>query len=195
MKTTVFRMTERREEMPLPALGLIPLAIYAAHLRYNVSTQRGVNSLWICHIALLLQGFGLFLRKRWTLGVACIWQIIGLAGWIFDMITTGERSITSVLSHIGGLGISLFSVSRTGVDRADWARASAFFLGLQEFCRRSIPPDLNVNAAFEVRPEVKSLFPHYRAYWTAGTLAMLAITFGINRLLATLFGHPAKKPR
>ncbi|MBF0501112.1 MAG: hypothetical protein HQM09_13315 [Candidatus Riflebacteria bacterium] len=169
--------------MPDQRLGLLPLAIYAAHFRHNMASGRGVDSLWICHIAVFLSGVGLIFRKRSLLRTACIWLVIGLPCWIFDMIITGQQSITSFLSHIGGLAISIFSVWRIGLDHHDWARATTLFLVLQQACRNLIPPDLNVNIAFAIRPEAKGVFTDYRSYWLATTLCMIATTYGINRSL------------
>jgi hypothetical protein len=169
------------------ALGLLPLAFFAAHLAAHARAGTPAHMLWMCHLANLALGAGLLLDAPALARVGVLWLLPGLPLWASDVVQTGELAPTSALAHLGGLAVGLAVLPALGVGRRAWSHALGLYILAQLACRAATPASLNVNVAHRVREGWEGLFPAYWQYWLFTTSSAAACLWALGRLLAGLF--------
>jgi hypothetical protein len=181
-------VTAARTTAPLRfrLLGLVPLAIYLAHFRYNWSLGNPGNGLWMCHVSNLSLAFGLMLAQPVLIRLAVLWIIPGIPLWIMDMMRTGQMPAVTFFSHIGGLAVGLVALARVRGDRWAWLYGIGCYLVVQHLCRLVTRPELNVNVAHTMYYGWDRFFSSYWQYWVFTTATATAILWAVNQALYRL---------
>jgi len=151
-------------------LGVIPLILFLTRLLHFQGLGEPGQILWICHISNLLLAFGLFLDQLEFIRVSVLWLILGLPLWIWNMTQTGVGTLTTFVTHLGGLVVGLFALSRTRCSRRTWLYAVLWLLFVQQVSRVITPPDLNVNIAHRIYDGWETIFSAYWQYWLVTTI-------------------------
>ena len=115
--------------------------------------------------------------------MGALWLSLGTPYWILDVSSGGEFIPTSVLTHIGGLGLGLHALRQQGIPRGAWWQALLAMIPLQLLSRLLTPRAANVNLAWDVYPGVAKLFPGYPLYWASNMLIAGLVYFLVYRLL------------
>ncbi|HEV3027145.1 MAG TPA: hypothetical protein VG457_06200, partial [Planctomycetota bacterium] len=144
------------------------------------------NLLWACNLGTLAVGMGLLFGSPTWNAIGTYWLVPGLPLWIYDLAKGGEFLWTSVLTHVGGLGVGFFGLRRLGVPRGGWWKATAALGALVAVCRVATPPKQNINLAHAPYPGWETTFPSHLAYLGAlfalFTLVWASLQFGLPRL-------------
>ena len=145
-------------------LGVLPLVFYALHTVKHVHAGDPGNMLWACHLSNLLIGAGLL--ANWRAGVAAglLWLSVGVPLWIGWLTGGGDFSITSALTHVGGVAVGVWAIRRMSWPRGVWWKAWLAIPLLQLICRLTTPSELNVNIAHKVWEGWEQTFPSYPLY-------------------------------
>jgi len=104
----------------------------------------------MCNIGNLVLAIGLFLGRPVIIRLAVFWLIPGLPLWIWYMVLRGGWLLTSTFTHVGGLVVGLFALSKIRADRRAWLYAFAWYLLAQQISRLTTPAELNVSAAHHI---------------------------------------------
>jgi hypothetical protein len=167
-------------------LGVLALGFFAAHGGYHLLHGRPHDVLWICTVAPALVGVGLLGSWPAWVGVGVLWLVAGLPLWLLDLAGGGEFLPTSLLTHLGGLGVGLYGLWRLGLPAGVWWKAFLGLAVLQQLCRWLTPRAANVNLAFTVHPGWESWFPSYRWSWLALAGLLLVVFFALEQGLRKL---------
>jgi hypothetical protein len=151
-------------------LGLLPLIFFLAHGLYYVRHGGLGYLLWMCNIGNLVLAIGLFLGRPVIIRLAVFWLIPGLPLWIWYMVLRGGWLLTSTFTHVGGLVVGLFALSKIRADRRAWLYAFAWYLLAQQISRLTTPAELNVNAAHRIYTGWENVFNAYWQFWLLSTL-------------------------
>ena len=97
-------------------LALLPLLFFL--FRLFVTYQEGQPEIifWICHLNNLLLCFGIVFSISIFIQLTSLWFIVGFILWLIDLYGNGAFTISSFLSHFGGLIISLIFVRKTNLE-------------------------------------------------------------------------------
>jgi len=180
------KATWKRQRLPAALAGLLWMV---DGIHHTVTDVPG-DMLWMCNIALLLTALGLACRCAPLCTVAFAWLVFGTPIWIVDLFTGGQALVMSFFSHFGGLALAIYSLWTLGVARGSWWQGTLGFLALQQLCRWVTPPDLNVNLAHGVWVGWEDAFPSYFWYMAMLIAIGLAVSWGMELLLAKLLGRP-----
>lgn len=184
-------MSSSREDASAPRggstwLGLLAVALFAAHGTANVLQGHPENMLWACNVAVLAVGVGLLLRSPLMNAVGSLWLVVGLPLWALYLLEGGECLPTSPLSHLGGLVLGSLGSRKLGFPRNAWWKASLFLVLLHLFSRWATPPQENVNLAHFIWPGWEDYFPSHLSYGAVVlsfyVTASLAVELGWRRL-------------
>lgn len=168
-------------------LGFLPLVLFLARLSYFLDVKEPGCILWICHISNLLLALGLFMGQKEFMRISAFWHIIGVPLWIWDMMRFGMRTFTTFSSHIGGLIVGLFVLSRVGCGKRSWLYAMIWFLIVQQVCRMVTSDYLNVNIAHCVYRGWETMFTNYWIFWAITTVGAGVVLWGVGKVLVKLF--------
>jgi hypothetical protein len=169
-------------------LGLIPLILFLARLRDLIELGEVGHILWMCHLSNVILALGLFLACPLLVRISIPWLVFGLPLWIWDMTQMGViGGLTSFGTHIGGLLVGLFAVSRMRYDRKSWLYALIYYLVVQQVCRMITPVELNVNIAHKIYYGWETMFSAYWQYWLVTTITAAVFLWVIGFLLMKLF--------
>ena len=172
----------------LPRLvGILPLLFFAAYVYGSVSENRGVESLWMCHVSNLILGIGMLAQRPYLVRMVFPWLVFGVPLWIIDAVTTGHVCPVSTLSHIGGFLVGLYAIWIMRVPTNPWLPAFLLFVVLQQLCRWLTPASFNVNLSHSVYTGWEDRFTNYPLYWVVTTLTAAACLWGIGRLMIVTF--------
>ena len=171
----------------LRMMGWIPLVFLGLHFYTHWERDTLGHILWWCHMANLILSIGWMCASPGLIRIAVLWLIPGLPLWILDASQTGDWSVSSGLTHFGGLVMGLFLLRR--VRAARWAWLHAFIPGfvLQQISRWATAAELNVNIAHGMREGWEEVFSSYWQYWLFTTLGILAALWGVNKVLQSTF--------
>ena len=162
------------------------MAFYAAHAGQYVWRGMPEAALWACHLGALSVSLGIIFQWPSWIAVGAFWLAIGVPLWILDLWTGGEFMTTSVLTHVGGLGIGLWGLKRFGLPDGTWWKAVVALVALILFCHWGTSPEHNVNLAHRVYDGWESAFSSHAIYLvslTAVSVALwLALQFGLPRI-------------
>jgi len=162
------------------ALGLVPLVLFAAYFAMAWQRGRVADSLWMCHAANVLLSAGIFAQSARLAGIAVLWILIGLPLWAMDVWLTGETTVVSTASHLGGLAVGLYALRRLRLSSNPWLAALLVFMALRELCRWLTPAALNVNLA---HAPYRGWEIAYWAYWLLTTAAAAGALWALGALL------------
>ena len=182
-------MSESRpfSSMRLRWAGLVPLAFVTLHFYQQLNYGNPWNLLWWCHAANIVLAAGLLFAAAGLVRISVIWLSLGLPLWVYESIELGELNPTSCLTHLGGLALGLFLLSR--LRAAPRAGLHAFLLGIavQLLSGWLTPAELNVNVSHGIRPGWEGVFSAYWQYRVITTIFFLVTLLGINRVLMRIF--------
>jgi hypothetical protein len=168
--------------------GLLVLAGTAIHYGYHLYHHRPWDLLWACHVAAALVGIGCLLDWPPCVGIGLLWLMAGVPLWVLDLVTGGEMTPTSILTHLGGLAVGMSYVGVRGMSAGSWWQAGLALIALQLLCRWVTPASENVNIAFTVYKGWERWFPSYFWYWLMLTI-VFALVFALSEYgLRWLFG-------
>lgn len=155
-------MTDSKpESLTFLFAGIAAFLFYAIHGGFHVLNGRVEDLLWGCTLSSLLIGTGVILRAPTWNAVGVLWLCYGLPMWLFDVATGGEFFPTSILIHVGSLGVGLWGVKRLRMPRGTWWRAGLLMLLLVGLCRLVTPPAANVNLSHSVQVGWEKTFPSF----------------------------------
>lgn len=180
--------------MPLArAWGLLPIAFFAAYTAVAVMQGRGWDALWICHVANIVLGIGILVRRPLLVRAAVLLIVPGVPLWIYDVMVAGHVEAVSVVSHLGGLAIGIPALVRLSSERRAWPVAFGVFLAAQLAARLFTPPALNVNLAHGVYPGWDRWFASHEVYWAFLATVAAALLWILDRLIPKSF-FPTPRP-
>jgi hypothetical protein len=166
-----------------PRLGYLPIAFYGIHAVAIILNGSAPDLLWSCHIASLLAGAGILLRRPRMVGIALCWQVLGLPLWFTALFGGMEFLPTSTLTHVGSLLIAAWSAGRTGIPRDTPWRASVCLAILWAVSRVVLPASVNVNLSRRVWfPSLARVLPFW-PFLVVTILVATAVFYGVERLV------------
>jgi hypothetical protein len=168
-------------------LGILPLSFFIVHFLYYLSHGRAAEILWLCHVSNFILSVGLLFNIPFLVRLAVIWLAPGLLLWLMEIMKTGDVSITSSISHIGGLIVGLLAMARVGAGRNVWLYAFVWGLFIQISCRLITPVSLNVNVAHRIYDGWEDYFTGYWQYWLCNSLLAAAYLWFTGAFLIKLF--------
>ena len=173
-------LSESRQRL----VGLLPLIFFGLHLAHHVHLGDPENMLWACHLANLLIGVGLLLNWRAVVAVGVLWLSIGLPLWISWLSgSPGEFSITSGMTHVGGMVVGVWAMRQMTWPRGIWWKAWLAIPLLQvlsHFTTKTSQEarEENVNISQGVWDGWGDIFPSYPVYLVL-ILGMVAVVFAL----------------
>lgn len=182
-------MTAAASEPSAPSRvwGALAVACYLVHACTHLLAGHPEEVLWACHLGSLLVGIGILTGWPLLNAVGFLWLCVGDAMWALDLASGAALMPTSLLTHLGGLSIGLWGLSRFGMPRHSAWLAILGFAGLQQLCRWVTPAASNVNLAHDVWAGWEEAFPSYLAYEAMllafGLAAFLLIEWAARRTL------------
>jgi hypothetical protein len=168
-------------------LGVLPALFFLAYFAFVLERGKAADSLWMCHVSNLILAAGIVASRPRVIALAVAWIILGIPLWAFDMWRTGEAIPASVLSHLGGLAVGLYALSRVRISYNPWLYALLVYLVVQQLCRWITPAELNVNLAHRVYEGWEGVPGGYSTYWLMLAAGAALALWGIGRLLMVLF--------
>lgn len=165
-----------------PWWGVLAIAFYAVHAGVHLREHHPEDLLWACHVATVLVGLGLIFRSAVLNAVGFVWLVMGNAMWLLDLAGGGAFLPTSLLTHVGGLALSIVGLRAFGFPRHVWWKSVLAFLALQEVCRWITPAAANVNVAFAVWSGWERSFPSYIWYAVMLDIVGLGAALTIERI-------------
>ena len=171
--------------------GLMVLTSLAltAHTKHQADVL--IELMWACHVAALILGVGLLLRRHAMIGVGFLFfAAAGLPGYLLNLIFSGEgTSWTSALEHglcplVGGL-----YVWRHGLTRRAWLWGWWLAVTLQGVSGHLTPPQLNINLAHSTWSPLTAYFSQVWMYKVANAAFGMAALYGLERALRALMAR------
>jgi hypothetical protein len=105
------------------AAGIAGVTFFLLHLMSSFNAGEGIRALWACHVASLLAGLGILLRRSALVGVGVLWLLIGIPLW-FVYLAIGEPfHPTSLLTHFGGFAVGCHGLRLLGMPRGLWLQS------------------------------------------------------------------------
>lgn len=144
-------------------MGLVAIGWYAFYASLDGNLH---DYLWSCLLGIGLLGAGLVAARRELVAGATLWLLLGNVLWGIDACTARVSGPLTIVTHVGGLALGLFSVAALGMPRRRvWSWTTLALMALQQLCRWVTPEAANVNLAFHVHPGWEEAFPSYALYW------------------------------
>lgn len=164
--------------------GILAILFYCTHALYHLTQRHPEHLLWGCHLASLLIGIGSLAQDMTLVSIGVLWLCFGVPLWLIGLATGEPFSLTSALTHAGGLGIGLLVLQRAGLpDDWIWYQAALAFLALQQLCRLITPRQANVNMAFSIWPGWETAYRTYWRFWWTLTLSATAVFVAAEAML------------
>lgn len=148
----------------LTLLGVLALAIYVLHTANHLRRGTPHDLLWVCNLATALLAIGCLARNATLAAIPLLWLSAGTPFWLLDAFAGSEVMATSILTHVGGLMISVLAIWKLGMPRGAWYRASAASALVVALSRVATPAEYNVNLAFSVRTGWEPFFGDHLLY-------------------------------
>jgi hypothetical protein len=154
-------------------LAGVLILLFSANFVNDYRLGEAYDSLWICHMSLLLLSAGLILQNALFVQVSLLWIVPGDILWLLDSMSNNEFTLTSTLSHIGGLLIAVYAINRMRAVCCAWMYALGFFLCLQLLSRLTTPAIANVNISHTMWDGWQTIFGVYWQYWVFTTTSAI----------------------
>ncbi len=167
-------------------VALLALVFYGAHASTYLYRGEPQGLLWACHVATLLIGAGALLDAARPACIGLCWVIVGSGMWIVDLLFGDSFMPTSLLTHVGGFFLGVFTVRRLGWPRGSFLWAGLWVALLQVVTRFLTPPATNINLAFAIFPGVRRFFPSFPIYAVCNLLFGVSLFYLIERLARRL---------
>lgn len=152
-----------------------------------------IRALWACHVASLLAGLGILLRRAALVGVGVLWLLIGIPLW-FVYLAIGEPfHPTSLLTHVGGFAVGCHGLRLLGMPRGLWWQALVGLWLLLGIARLTSPPELNVNLAWHVYQRSECIAGFHLATLLLLSIGSLCLFYVAERQFRRLF-TPRDRP-
>ena len=174
--------------MMLRLLGVLPLGFFV--VRLSVLQAKGAlpDALWMCNLGSLGLALGLLFNQPKVIRPAVLWMALGFPFWLSFALGTGTYELTSILNHAGSLTVGLVALAAVRFKRAVWSAAFLASLALQILSRFTTPPEMNVNAAHNLRyTMVENTSMPYWQFWIGNTLLAALAFYLLSLLFARLF--------
>jgi hypothetical protein len=181
-----------RPQTALNLAGVAGIAFFAIYFARRLNDGEAASALWACHLASLLAGAGILLRRAAPVGIGVLWLLVGIPMWFVYLSIGGPFRPTSFLTHFGGLAVGCLGLRALGMPRQVWWKAMAGLLILLGISRWVSPPKLNVNLSFHVYQSVNAFPGHYAASIIGLTLGTTLFFFIAERGLRRVFPTPRK---
>jgi hypothetical protein len=152
-----------RREISLNLAGIAGIAFFAIYFASRLPDGEPVSALWACHLACLLAGGGILLRRPAFVGIGVLWLLVGIPMWFVYLLIGGPFHWASLLTHFGGLAVGCVGLEALGMPRRLWWKAMAGLLVLLAISRFVSPPELNVNLSFHVYQSYEPFAGYYVA--------------------------------
>ncbi len=150
------------------------------------------SALWACHLASLLVGAGILLRRAGFVAIGVLWLLVGIPMWFVYLSIGGPFRPASALTHLGGLAVGCLGLAAFGMPRQMWWKAMAGLLILLGVSRWVSPPALNVNLSFHVY-QSRDPFPGFYAAAIVGlTIGTTLFLFLAEQALRRIFPSPGR---
>jgi hypothetical protein len=167
-------------------LGVLAVSFFVIHATFHATHGRPWDILWNCTLSNLLVGIGLFFGSARAVAVGASWLCMGNITWLADVFTGGEFFATSVLTHFGGLTVSILGARILGWPRLTFLWATGGLLLLQLLCRLFTPAAANVNLAFSVYAGWERIYSSYRVFWVSMFVQAVLVYFLVDRMFGWL---------
>lgn len=172
----------------LRLLGVLPLGFFVA--RVVVLQAKGAlpDALWMCNLGSLGLALGLLCNQPKVIRPAALWLALGFPFWLSFALSTETYELTSILNHAGSLTVALVALAIVRFKRAVWSATFLASLVLQILSRFITPPEMNVNAAHNLRfTMVENTGMPYWQFWIGNTLLGALAFYLLSLLFARLF--------
>jgi|SRR5580704_7751347 hypothetical protein len=190
-----FRSGASRPQIALNLSGVAGIAFFAIYFARRVNEGEAASALWACHLASLLAGAGILLRRPAAVGIGVLWLLVGIPMWFVYLSIGGPFRPTSFLTHFGGFAVGCLGLRALGMPRQAWWKAMAGLLILLGISRWVSPPTLNVNLSFHVYQLVDPFPGYYAASIIGLTLGTTLFFFVAEQGLRRVFPTPTNASR
>jgi hypothetical protein len=177
-------------QIALNLAGAAGIAFFAIYFARRLNNGEAASALWACHLASLLAGVGILLRRASLIGIGVLWLLVGIPMWFVYLSIGGPFRPTSFLTHFGGLAVGCLGLRALGMPRQVWWKAMAGLLILLGISRWVSPPKLNVNLSFHVYQSVDPFPAYYAASIVGLTLGTTLFFFIAAQGLRGIFPPP-----
>jgi hypothetical protein len=165
------------------APGLAAIGFYALHVLHWRKARKLENILWACHLGCLL--IGISWLAAWPLGnaIGLLWLTPGLVLWFLYVAAGGLFLWSSLLIHIGGLLVGVWSARVLGFPAGAWWKAGVGYVLLILLSRCVSRASENVNFSRKVWQGWETRFPSYPRYLAGLVLGAFALFLALEHLL------------
>ncbi len=167
--------------------ALVPFFLFGWIFSNNLHLGRPADSLWICHVAVLILGTGMLTLNAHLIRVGALFTVFGIPWWVIGLLTVEEGSLASTCSHLGNAVTGILALRSVRAVPGTWAHSVGIFLFLQLVCRWVTPPEMNVNLAFQIHPATPVRLGSFFAYWVGLVIVGAAALWITELLLRKLF--------
>jgi len=158
-------MLEKLENISLKQVAFLPLFFFGLTCFHEIREKSPDNVFWMCHLSCLLLAIGLFFERATLIRVGASAIIVGIPFFFLDFAETGDKSLSSFISHLGGMSVAFFSLWRVGARRGQWLLCLLWYFLTQALSRFFTRPQFNVNVVFQIYSEDPLGFKNYGSYW------------------------------
>lgn len=175
-----------RQTRNLRVLGTLALAFFAIHAANHLRRGEPHDLMWICNLAPLVLGIGCVEESALLGALPFLWLSFGTPLWLLDISTGGELIVTAILTHVGGLVVSIGAVRLLGMPNGSWYKAAGVLAGIVGVSRLLTPREYNVNLSHSVWAGWESYFPNYGIYFALLLATSTSVFFATERLWTRL---------
>ncbi len=175
----------------LGVLGVLALTIYVLHAANHLRLGTAHDLLWMCNLATAVLAIGCLARNATLVGMPMLWLSIGTPLWLMDLLHGGEVLATGILTHVGGLAISVMAVIKLGMPRGTWYRATVVLGVVMALSRIATPREANVNLVFSVRTGWDAYFGSHLVYLAMLLAIGAAGAFAVERVVVRITASSA----
>ncbi|MCA9028421.1 MAG: hypothetical protein KDA86_24630 [Planctomycetaceae bacterium] len=172
-------MSDQRQRQMLNLVGVAGVAFFAIYLIRRIQDGQVASALWACHLASLLTGTGILLRRPTFIGIGVLWLVVGIPLWCVYLAIGGAFRPASLLTHVGGLAVGVLGLKAIGMRSNLWWKAILVLLVLLAISRWLTPPELNVNLAFHFFHELRGSVSDHHALSLAVLTLIASLTFRV----------------
>ncbi|MEZ6145455.1 MAG: hypothetical protein R3B91_08580 [Planctomycetaceae bacterium] len=122
--------SDQRQRLILNLVGIAGVAFFAIYLIRRIQDGQVASALWACHLASLLTGTGILLRRPTFIGIGVLWLVVGIPLWCVYLAIGGAFRPASLLTHVGGLAVGVLGLKAIGMRSNLWWKAILVLLVL-----------------------------------------------------------------
>ncbi|MEZ6054588.1 MAG: hypothetical protein R3C02_24925 [Planctomycetaceae bacterium] len=164
----------------LNLVGVAGVAFFAIYLIRRIQDGQVAAALWACHLASLLTGTGILLRRPTFIGIGVLWLVVGIPLWCVYLAIGGAFRPASLVNTCYGIKKpSTIGLKAIGMRSNLWWKAILVLLVLLAISRWLTPPELNVNLAFHFFHELRGSVSDHHALSLAVLTLIASLTFRV----------------